>query len=540
MSQHDHIRQRTRTTRARTARRGIGLLTVLSLGLLAACGGRAPLPLTVTDLSPANGATGVAVDVVLSATFDRALDADTLDGAFSLAATTGGDVAGSAALSVNGRTATFTPAADLATATTYIASVAGSVATTDGATLGGEANWSFTTLEPAPTPLDVVCEEVAVVGTGPTLRCVFEDSAVIVEVPWQGWAVEVAAQDLEAYRDLPEQADFVPLDAWPIVDVAITRAAGGAPVVAFDPPLAITVAYDADEFHAAQPYLGEGELGLGVWDASNEAWIVAGYGVFREGFWLADPIAGGDLVLANDVVSDPPRPRYQMFGSADGGHAVTVVAASLPTLPLAWGAVPFDPDHMLKGFDGPCVVDLDVVECTSTMVGVTVRVPYQTSGVIPRVVALPWNKAETFLATDVPDYWNSGDTVAELSRRLMNFVVVDENDPTTYLTVFDPPMELEIAYLPEDTADYLDAPVLRLVYWDEQLEEIVVLGDGWKESCLDGSFIPDCSWGAAVEATPTTDGRFGSGAFFLSDGTGGGIAKFFFDRWGDRMVAFGR
>lgn len=396
-----------------------------------------------------------------------------------------------------------------------------------------------TRIGPAPTPLTVLCEDVPVDGTGPTLRCVFEEGAVTVEVPWQGWAVEVASQDLEPFRDLPEQGDFVPLAAWPLVDVAITRASNGAPVVGFDPPLAITVEYDADDFEAAQPFVSEGELGLGVWDAANEAWIVAGYGVFHEGFWLADPIAGGDLVLANDDVSDPPRPRYQMFGSEDGGRAVTVVAASLPTLPLAWGAVPFDPDHMLKGFDGPCVVDVDGVECTSTMMGVTVRVPYQTSGVVPRVVALPWNKAETFLPTTVANDWSTGDTVAELDRRLMNFVVVDENDPTTYLTLFDPPMEIEIAYLPEDTADPLDAPVLRLAFWDELLEQIVVLGGGPKDSCNDGGYIPDCPWGDAIEAIPTSDARF-NGNFFLSDGTGGGLAKFAFDRWGDRMVAFAR
>ncbi len=394
------------------------------------------------------------------------------------------------------------------------------------------------TIDPAPTPLATVCVNVPVGATEPTLRCVFGEEAVVVEVPWQGAAVEVASRDLEDERDLPEQDDFVPLAAWPLVDLAVTWA-GGAPVTDFDPPLALTVAYEASDFADAQPFLDEGELGLGVWDALNEQWIVVGHGVFHEGFWLADPIAGGDLVLVNDVVSDPPRPRYQMFGSAAGGRAVTVVASTLPTMPLAWGAVPFDPDHMLKGFDAGCEVDVDGVACTSEMVGVTVRVPNQTSGVVPRVIALPWNKAETFMDTEVDDYWSTGDGVAELSRRLMNFVVVDDDDPTTYLTTFDPPLEIEIAYRPEDTADFATDPVLRMVYWDEQSEQIVVLGDGTKESCVDGGFIADCTWGRAVEATPTSDARF-QGDFFLSDGTGGGIAKFSFDRWGDRMVAFAK
>jgi hypothetical protein len=143
----------------------------LALALfLAACGTPAVVTLNVTALNPADDATDVAIDVVLSATFDRAIDAATLAGAFTLAADGGADVAGVAALSPDGLTATFTPAADLAYATTYTATVAGTVATTDGVELGGEASWSFTTVdEPLPD---------ALVGGDYTTTVVVEGDAV--------------------------------------------------------------------------------------------------------------------------------------------------------------------------------------------------------------------------------------------------------------------------------------------------------------------------------------------------------------------------
>lgn len=129
-------------------------LAPLSLALLLAACTSGALPVTLTSLTPADGATDVPVDTVLTAVFDRAIDGDTVDGAFTLVADGGGAVAGTVALSGDGLTATFTPDADLAYATEYTATVAGTVATTDGVALGGDASWSFTTeAEPLPGEL---------------------------------------------------------------------------------------------------------------------------------------------------------------------------------------------------------------------------------------------------------------------------------------------------------------------------------------------------------------------------------------------------
>ena len=121
------------------------MLALLVLALVvAACNGPAITTLTVTNLVPNDGATGVAVDTVVSATFNIGINQDTLDGAFTL--TRGGEtVAGDLAYDAGNRTATFTPASALAFGTTYTATVAGTVATDDGVALGGAASWSFTT-----------------------------------------------------------------------------------------------------------------------------------------------------------------------------------------------------------------------------------------------------------------------------------------------------------------------------------------------------------------------------------------------------------
>ena len=116
--------------------------------VVAACAGPSTTSLTVTTLVPEDEATSVSVSTVVSATFNLGIDVDTLDGAFTLMA---GDelVAGELTYDAGARRATFTPDDDLAFATVYTATIAGTVATTDGTTLGGAASWSFTTVSDA-------------------------------------------------------------------------------------------------------------------------------------------------------------------------------------------------------------------------------------------------------------------------------------------------------------------------------------------------------------------------------------------------------
>src|SRR5690606_23423876 len=126
-------------------RRLLGLTAVLLF--LAACTQPAP-PTVSVAVTPAAGATDVAVGSVVTATFSVAMDEDTLDDVFTLTASDGA-VAGTQSYDAAQRRLTFTPDADLAYGAQYTASVARSVRSTAGGRLAGEAtglySWTFTT-----------------------------------------------------------------------------------------------------------------------------------------------------------------------------------------------------------------------------------------------------------------------------------------------------------------------------------------------------------------------------------------------------------
>jgi hypothetical protein len=101
----------------------------------------APGP-AVTSESPAAGATGVAVNAPLTATFNEAVQPGTI----SFTLTGPGNAAVPAALSYNASTdtATLTPLSSLTAGTTYTATVSGAQ-DTSGDSMSGPFNWTFTT-----------------------------------------------------------------------------------------------------------------------------------------------------------------------------------------------------------------------------------------------------------------------------------------------------------------------------------------------------------------------------------------------------------
>jgi len=110
--------------------------------------GTTPPPVTppvILSRWPAAGAIGVAIGAEVDVTFDRAMNAATLSSsAFTLrAAGASSDV--TASIVVSGAAATLIPSAALAAATTYTATVAGTVTDTNGIALGTAATWTFTT-----------------------------------------------------------------------------------------------------------------------------------------------------------------------------------------------------------------------------------------------------------------------------------------------------------------------------------------------------------------------------------------------------------
>ncbi len=101
-------------------------------------------PPTVESVSPADGSNCAPSYAPVTATFTEAIDPATLDtGSFRLTAPGNSPVAGT--VSLNNRTAAFTPAGPLGIATTYVADLSGGIADLAGNSLAAPYSWSFST-----------------------------------------------------------------------------------------------------------------------------------------------------------------------------------------------------------------------------------------------------------------------------------------------------------------------------------------------------------------------------------------------------------
>jgi hypothetical protein len=113
-------------------------------------------PPTVTATVPANTATGVPINQVLSATFSEAMSCASLTSPAAAFIVTGPDTtAVSGAVSCEGAVATFTPAEGLAFNTVYTATITTGAQDLAGTPLGANSVWTFRTV-PAPTPPTVI------------------------------------------------------------------------------------------------------------------------------------------------------------------------------------------------------------------------------------------------------------------------------------------------------------------------------------------------------------------------------------------------
>jgi hypothetical protein len=104
-------------------------------------------PPVVTNTTPDNNATGVQVDSVVTAKFDRAINTSSL--IFTLTGPGSTNVDGQETYSSSSRTATFKPSADLSPGVTYTAKV-------DAKSIGGVSmttpkTWTFSTVPPPPS-----------------------------------------------------------------------------------------------------------------------------------------------------------------------------------------------------------------------------------------------------------------------------------------------------------------------------------------------------------------------------------------------------
>jgi Domain of unknown function (DUF4082)/Bacterial Ig-like domain len=102
----------------------------------------ASTPPTVTNVTPASGATGVAVSVAPTVTFNQAVVPSTVS--FTMKTSGGTNVPGSVSFNGGNTVATFTPTSSLAASTGYTATVSGAQ-NTSGQTMANPTSWSFTT-----------------------------------------------------------------------------------------------------------------------------------------------------------------------------------------------------------------------------------------------------------------------------------------------------------------------------------------------------------------------------------------------------------
>ncbi|MDQ2833779.1 MAG: Ig-like domain-containing protein, partial [Acidobacteriota bacterium] len=114
------------------------------------------VPPVVLSTVPLNGATGVSLNQVLSATFSQTMNCATLASpATSFVVTGPGTTAVAGTVACSGAVATFTPASDLIVNTVYTATITTGAQSQGGAPLAPPYVWMFRTL-PAPTPPTVI------------------------------------------------------------------------------------------------------------------------------------------------------------------------------------------------------------------------------------------------------------------------------------------------------------------------------------------------------------------------------------------------
>jgi len=108
---------------------------------------------TVIATVPANGATGVAANQVLSATFSKAMNCATLASPATNFRLTAAGIAVAGTVACNGSVATFTPTALLVINTVYTATITTGATDTTGDPLAANYVWSFKTAPAAVVPV---------------------------------------------------------------------------------------------------------------------------------------------------------------------------------------------------------------------------------------------------------------------------------------------------------------------------------------------------------------------------------------------------
>lgn len=118
------------------------------------CGQEVVTGPSVVSTIAANGATNVAINTPLSATFNTAMKPSTLTSATFTVTSASGPVAGT--VTYSGLTATFMPSASLSNTTLYTATITNGATNAGGTNMANNYAWSFTTITPPPLVVSTV------------------------------------------------------------------------------------------------------------------------------------------------------------------------------------------------------------------------------------------------------------------------------------------------------------------------------------------------------------------------------------------------
>src|SRR3990167_6354264 len=102
-------------------------------------------PPTVSSTSPVNGATDVAVNSTITATFSERMDASTITTATFIVSDGGSVISGTVSYNTGQKKATFTPSSNLSNSTEYTAMITTGVKDEAGNPMVSDYTWSFIT-----------------------------------------------------------------------------------------------------------------------------------------------------------------------------------------------------------------------------------------------------------------------------------------------------------------------------------------------------------------------------------------------------------
>lgn len=273
-------------------------------------------PPAIESVTPANTAASLPTSTIATASFSKKVDGSSL--VFALKTAAGTAVAGTSTLDATGTKATFTPSAALARGVTYTASVQAS--DTLGNAMSTPYSWTFTTMEPDPTPGVCPCS-VWKDSSVPAVTAAPDTSSVEVGTKFSSdWSGSITA--VRYYKSAANTGQHV-VSLWTTAGTQLATAiatgetVSGWQTVSFATPVQIT---------AGTTYIVSYHTSTGNYSYDNGAFATAGV----DNAPLHVPVHGGSYIYGQGFPS----------GTSDANYWVDpVLSATAPANPPTISAV---------------------------------------------------------------------------------------------------------------------------------------------------------------------------------------------------------